>query len=32
VADFCERCVDQHWRGTGREKEKEEIFGECRGA
>ncbi len=41
---FGERCVGQHWRGTRREKEKEsleeqrsieekeEIFGECRGA
>jgi hypothetical protein len=23
LADFCERCVDQHWRGTRTEKEKE---------
>jgi hypothetical protein len=26
VADFCERCVDQHWRGTIREKEKERAW------
>jgi hypothetical protein len=26
LVDFCERCVDQHWRGTGREKEKERAW------